>query len=191
VAKWLLIALKVVILGSFWLTVPPLLIGILVESMVIIPLRTPLQETPVYPWIQCWALGLVFLKIWIRCIMVGAFGESEYRTRLERVMRMGFARINTWEIATGIIAPVIVFLCDFLFVPFFVARTIAAFYLDSYYAQTILVRFAPLTYLLSKIALVFTVKVYKYLVTVHDEIRDSTYLIRTELTNREVETTAT
>ena len=64
--KWMVIGVKVLVLGSIWLVVIPLMIGVIFESVAVIPLRVAAQETPVYPLMQCWALGLVFLKIWMR-----------------------------------------------------------------------------------------------------------------------------
>jgi hypothetical protein len=65
-AAWALIGVQVIVLGGFWLTIPPLLIGLLFEAIFDAPLRTPINETPRYPFVQCWALGLVMLKVWTR-----------------------------------------------------------------------------------------------------------------------------
>jgi hypothetical protein len=64
--KWSIVVAKVLILSIVWLTVFPLLVGLLFETAIVIPFRTPLDESPNYPLIQCWALGLMFLKIWMR-----------------------------------------------------------------------------------------------------------------------------
>lgn len=64
--KWTTIAAKVLAVGLLWLLVPPMLLGLLLESLCLIPLRTPLMETPQFPLLQCWAVGLILLKVWIR-----------------------------------------------------------------------------------------------------------------------------
>jgi hypothetical protein len=46
--------------------VAPLLLGLLVAVVVIIPLRTPHNESPAYPLLQCWAIGLLFFCFWLR-----------------------------------------------------------------------------------------------------------------------------
>ena len=66
IMKWTSIALKVLILGSIWMTVIPLLVGLLFEAVAVVPLRVNENESPMYPVMQSWALGLVFLKIWMR-----------------------------------------------------------------------------------------------------------------------------
>ena len=48
-------------LALFWLTIPPVIIGYLLECIVVIPITLG-NETPLMPIAQCWALGLVFLK---------------------------------------------------------------------------------------------------------------------------------
>ncbi len=47
----------------------PVLIGLLFELVVVVPLRVPVDESPVFLLYQDWALGLVFLKIWTRLVL--------------------------------------------------------------------------------------------------------------------------
>jgi hypothetical protein len=63
---WTKIAAKSVTLGAIWFTVIPLLIGLLLDAAIVAPLRTPLNESPTYSLVQCWAVGLLVLKIWLR-----------------------------------------------------------------------------------------------------------------------------
>lgn len=48
----------------------PVLIGVLFDVLVVVPLRVPINESPVFFYYQDWALGLVFLKIWTRLVDV-------------------------------------------------------------------------------------------------------------------------
>ena len=45
-----------------------MLIGLLFELLVIVPMRVPVDESPVFLLYQDWALGLIFLKIWTRLV---------------------------------------------------------------------------------------------------------------------------
>lgn len=54
----------------FQVFVIPVLIGLLFELLVIVPMRVPVDESPVFLLYQDWALGLIFLKIWIRMVSV-------------------------------------------------------------------------------------------------------------------------
>ena len=46
----------------------PVLIGLLFELLVIVPMRVPIDESPVFLLYQDWALGLIFLKVWTRLV---------------------------------------------------------------------------------------------------------------------------
>lgn len=46
----------------------PGLIGLLFELVVVMPLRIPVDESPIFYFYKDWALGLVFLKIWTRLV---------------------------------------------------------------------------------------------------------------------------
>ena len=48
----------------------PVLIGLLFELLVIVPMRVPVDESPVFLLYQDWALGLIFLKIWTRLVSI-------------------------------------------------------------------------------------------------------------------------
>lgn len=52
----------------FQIFVIPVLIGLLFELLVIVPMRVPVDESPVFLLYQDWALGLIFLKIWTRLV---------------------------------------------------------------------------------------------------------------------------
>ncbi|KAK9135933.1 hypothetical protein Syun_015263 [Stephania yunnanensis] len=66
--KWCGIVCKSSILLSIWILVIPVLIGLLFELLVIVPMRVPVDESPVFLLYQDWALGLIFLKIWTRLV---------------------------------------------------------------------------------------------------------------------------
>ena len=66
ISKWALVAIKTLFLGSIWLTFIPLLVGILLDTILITPLLTPLRESPSCSIILAWSLGLLFLIAWVR-----------------------------------------------------------------------------------------------------------------------------
>lgn len=57
-----------VVIFKFQIFVIPVLIGLLFELLVIVPMRVPIDESPVFLLYQDWALGLIFLKIWTRLV---------------------------------------------------------------------------------------------------------------------------
>jgi E3 ubiquitin-protein ligase MARCH6 len=67
---WFMIVVKSFVLLSLWIFVIPVLIGLLFELLVIVPLRAPVNKSPVFLLYQDWALGLIFFKIWTRLVML-------------------------------------------------------------------------------------------------------------------------
>ena len=86
-------------------------------------------------------------------------------------------------IASNIILPIIIWLLDFFLVPYFISKCLSCF-TSSYANQTLLVRYSYYVYLMMRIGIFAGKGVHKELVALHDEMRDSRYLVGTELTNR-------
>eukprot|EP01041_Mallomonas_annulata_P006604 gene6604-13369_t len=184
-AKWNIVVIKVVILCIIWLSIYPLLVGVLFEAVVVVPLRTPLDESPSYPLVQCWALGLMFLKIWMRCVMLGAFGDNEWMRRFHLVVIRGLTNLDVYFILNKIFFPILIILLDHLVTPFFFARLLGmCIGMNSYVTKTLLVRFSFSFYVFLKLSWWGSLKLYAMLKKLHNEIRDSRYLLGTELTNR-------
>lgn len=59
----LLILTKTAIAGIVLLGVIPLLIGILFDVVIIVPLRVPLNQTPIFYLWQDWAFGVLHTKV--------------------------------------------------------------------------------------------------------------------------------
>ena len=119
-----------------------------------------------------------------RCVLTGMFGDIALRLQFEQIMIRGFAQFDAWSTFINVIVPVTRRLFDLLLVPFFAART-ASIFIQSYLLRTILVRFSVHIYIGLRILFYVIRQVYQYLVTLHNEVRDSRYLIGTKLTNRE------
>ena len=64
-------AIKSLFVAFILIGVVPLLLGLLFELVVVVPLRVPLDQTPVFfPW-QDWALGVLHTKIICAVTMMG------------------------------------------------------------------------------------------------------------------------
>ncbi|XP_047132689.1 E3 ubiquitin-protein ligase MARCHF6 isoform X1 [Hydra vulgaris] len=117
--------LSLVIIKTFVTTIAlfgfvPLLLGTFFELVVVIPLRVPLDQTPLlYLW-QDWALGILHLKIICAIIMVGP--DWWLKDAIDRVYRNGFMNINLSFILKNIIAPVCVTLLLAITAPYFAAK---------------------------------------------------------------------
>jgi len=183
--KWGWAALKCSLLASVWLTLPPLLLGVLLEAVLVVPVRTGFTETPRYPLVQCWAVGLVLLKIWTRCLLVGALGENPpFRGPIQAAVNAGLLRLDLWAAVRDVVVPVTVTLLDLLVTPYFIARVLGALLTTSYGLQTFLVRHSFAAYMASQLAGHVCGALKRQLRAVYEEIRDSRYLVGTELTNQ-------
>ena len=54
----------------------PVLIALVLELLVIVPMRVPVDETPVFLLYQDWALGFIFLKIWTTLVSTLFFNKK-------------------------------------------------------------------------------------------------------------------
>lgn len=183
VVKWTQVVVKLGIVACLWMGLPPMLVGLFVNAFFIVPLRTPLVETPQYAFGQMWIVGLILLKIWMRCVLSGVFGDIPLRFQMEQILIRGFAQFDAIMAVQRIVLPVLIPLLDFTIVPYFFAR-LCCLGLDSYLLRTCVVRFSLHAYVLLRVLAWMVARWYTYFATLHSEIRDSRYLIGTKLINR-------
>lgn len=114
---------------------------------------------------------------------MGALGDNIYRARIERVLQQGAAALDAYFVFTSIICPICIALADMLITPYFLARVAGALFTTSYAVQTALIRLSFLAYFLLSLLVHACSQLHRHLVVVYNEIRDSRYLVGTELTN--------
>jgi hypothetical protein len=93
-------------------------------------------------------------------------------------------RLDLWAAIRDVVVPVTIKLLDLLVTPFFIARVLGAVLTSSYGLQTFLVRHSFAAYLASQLAGHVCGALKRQLRAVYEEIRDSRYLVGTELTNQ-------
>ncbi|KAF3534679.1 hypothetical protein DY000_02036772 [Brassica cretica] len=88
------------LLLSIWVSFMPMLLGLLIDLMIIIPSQVPLKEPPVYLLLRDWLIGLVVLHIWTYLTMftrVNCFATVACREKLDRIKSVGINRLPwTW-----------------------------------------------------------------------------------------------
>ena len=183
-SRYCLVILKVALVGGVWLTAVPFLVGILFEVLFLVPALTQYNETPFYPLMQSWAMGLVFLKMWARGVLIGAVGGDEWRVKLERVLELGFERLDVVFVFGQIIGPILLQLLDQLLVPYFLGKIAGLCFQGDYLVQSCIMRFAYIAYLAIRLAYRALTYAARLVVRMHNEFRDSRYLLGTELANR-------
>ncbi|EWM25664.1 ring u-box domain-containing protein, partial [Nannochloropsis gaditana] len=121
----LLRAGQAALLLALWLLLLPLLVGLLFELAVILPARVPVDETPLIPLYEAWVLGLVFLKISVRCLLLGLLGNDHpWKRKFERVGANGFWNLDfTWTLR-HVVLPVLCLFLSLLLPPYFFSKSV-------------------------------------------------------------------
>lgn len=193
--QWAIALAKCGLLLALMAGVAPLILGTLFEVLVVVPLRVPIDETPVLTLSQNWALGLVFLKLWVRIMVVPVqldpFDQEEipqaaqeWQRRIDRLRQNGVLGVDfCWTMET-LVSPTLCTLADAIAIPYVAAQGIApAFLLDSPRDRAWAKRLAVPTYLAAKVALAVLKATWRSFVALHDHIRDERYLLGVQLMN--------
>nr|GMC81029.1 probable E3 ubiquitin ligase SUD1 isoform X1 [Ipomoea batatas] len=184
--KWCGIVLKSSALLSIWILVIPVLIGLLFELLVIVPMRVPIDESPVFLLYQDWALGLIFLKIWTRLVMLDQMMplvDDSWRTKFERVRQDGFSRLQGFWVLREIVVPIIMKLLTALCVPYVLARGVFPILGYPLVVNSAVYRFAWLGCLGFSLLWFCAKRFHVWFTNLHNSIRDDRYLIGRRLHN--------
>ncbi|OWM79209.1 probable E3 ubiquitin ligase SUD1 isoform X2 [Punica granatum] len=184
--KWCCIVFKSSALLSIWIFVIPVLIGLLFELLVIVPMRVPVDESPVFLLYQDWALGLIFLKIWTRLVMLDQmmpFVDESWRWKFERVREDGFSRLQGLWVLREIVLPIIMKLLTALCVPYVLARGVFPVLGYPLVVNSAVYRFAWLGCLVFSLVCFCAKRFHVWFTNLHNSIRDDRYLIGRRLHN--------
>lgn len=184
--KWCGICIKISALLSIWIFVIPVLIGLLFELLVIVPMRVPVDESPVFLLYQDWALGLIFLKIWTRLVMLDhmmPLVDDSWRVKFERVKEDGFSRLQGLWVLREIVFPIIMKLLTALCVPYVLARGVFPVLGYPLVINSAVYRFAWLGCLSFGLLCFCAKRFHIWFTNLHNSIRDDRYLIGRRLHN--------
>ncbi|KAK8364234.1 hypothetical protein V6Z12_A03G216200 [Gossypium hirsutum] len=184
--KWSAIVIKSSMLLSIWIFVIPVLIGLLFELLVIVPMRVPVDESPVFLLYQDWALGLIFLKIWTRLVMLDhmmPLVDESWRIKFERVREDGFSRLQGLWVLREIVFPIIMKLLTALCLPYVLARGVFPVLGYPLVVNSAVYRFAWLGCLGFSFLCFCAKRFHVWFTNLHNSIRDDRYLIGRRLHN--------
>ncbi|KAI3854524.1 hypothetical protein MKW92_008206 [Papaver armeniacum] len=172
ILKWGSIGLKSSALLSIWIFIIPVMIGLLFELVVIVPMRVPVDESPVFLLYQDWALGLIFLKIWTRLVML------DHMTPLvDESWRLKFERVRDDVI------PIVMKLLTALCVPYVFARGLFPVLGYSLIVNSAVYRLAWVGSLSFSVIFFCAKRFHLWFTNLHNSIRDDRYLIGRRLHN--------
>ncbi|KAF8088162.1 hypothetical protein N665_0550s0021 [Sinapis alba] len=115
------------LLFSIWVSFIPMLLGLLIDLMIIIPTQVPLSKPPVYSLLRDWLIGLVVLHIWTYLTMftrVKCFATVAWREKLKRIRSVGINTLPWTWLLRNVICPIICNLLTTLALPFWVANSL-------------------------------------------------------------------
>ncbi|XP_068141999.1 LOW QUALITY PROTEIN: E3 ubiquitin-protein ligase MARCHF6 [Drosophila tropicalis] len=183
---WARIALQyalpvMTLIGIFVLV--PLLFGLLLELVVVIPLRVPLRKTPIHFLWQDWALGVLYTKIAIALTLMGP--EWHLKRALERAYTDGLRDFDLRFVMRDLAVPVVTTFGLALAIPYVLAHMyLPIFFTDPYTRQIISRLVYPVSCIVvgSICFLLFQIKQMKKL---YLSIKVDKYLVGQRLVNYE------
>lgn len=179
--KWCIVGLKSVVAFSVLIGVIPLLFGLLLELVVVVPLRVPLDQTPVLWLWQDWALGVLYTKIACAVTMMGP--EWALRRAIERAYRDGIRALDLGLVLRELATPVIACLSLALAVPYAVAHTFVPLFVSSPQLRNVIARRVyPLVLLISIVIGIVTFQIRQF-AKLYEHIKNDKYLVGRRLVN--------
>jgi hypothetical protein len=103
---------------------------------------------------------------------------------MEMTIIRGFAHFDFWHFMKQVFLPVTIPLLDMVCFPFFLARFAGIFFPENYVLRTALVRFSLHGWMVLRLLYSGMKNVIQRVISFYQEIRDTRYLVGTELTNR-------
>ncbi|KAK1414506.1 hypothetical protein QVD17_30252 [Tagetes erecta] len=184
--KWCSIVVKSALLLSIWIFAIPVLIGLLFELLVIVPMRVPVDESPVFLLYQDWAFGLIFLKIWTQLVMLDQLAplvDDSWRVKFERVRDNGFSRLQGFWVLREIVIPIVMKLLTALCFPYVLARGVFPVFGYPLIVNSAVYRFAWVGCLGFSLVCFCGKRCHAWFNELHNSIRDDRYLIGRRLHN--------
>ncbi|XP_043490280.1 E3 ubiquitin-protein ligase MARCHF6 [Polistes fuscatus] len=183
VKHWVILGLKASVASVLLVGVIPLLFGLLLELVVVVPLRVPLEQNPVLFIWQDWALGVLYTKIATALTMMGP--DWRIRLAIERAYNEGIREMDLKFVITELAAPVICCFGLALAVPYAVAHGIVPLFVTNLQTQILIARrLYPFLLLVSLVCIViyFQIRQFKKL---YEHIKNDKYLVGQRLVNYE------
>lgn len=183
VKHWAIIGVKAFVAFFLLIGLIPLLFGLLLQLVVLVPLHVPLEQNPILFIWQDWALGVLYTKIATAITMMGP--DWRIRLAIERAYNDGIREIDLKFIVTELAAPVICCFGLALAVPYAVAYGIVPLLITNLQTQILIARrLYPFLVLINLVCIViyFQIRQFKKL---YEHIKNDKYLVGQRLVNYE------
>lgn len=183
VKHWAIIGAKAFVSSILLIGVIPLLFGLLLELVVVVPLRVPLEQNPIlFVW-QDWALGVLYTKIATAVTMMGP--EWRLKLAIERAYNDGIREMDLRFIVTELAAPLICCFGLALAVPYAVAYGLVPFFVADIQMRILIARrLYPFLLLVNLVCVAISIQIRQFR-KLYEHIKNDKYLVGQRLVNYE------
>ncbi|KAI8038972.1 E3 ubiquitin-protein ligase MARCHF6 [Drosophila gunungcola] len=169
------------LLGIFVLV--PLLFGLLLELVVVIPLRVPLRKTPIHFLWQDWALGVLYSKIAIALTLMGP--DWHLKRALERAYMDGLRDFDLKFVMRDLAVPVVTTFGLALAGPYVLAHMVFPIFLADAFVRHVVARLVyPVSFIVVG-SIYFVLFQIEQLKKLYLSIKVDKYLVGQRLVNYE------
>ncbi|XP_045450743.1 E3 ubiquitin-protein ligase MARCHF6 [Melitaea cinxia] len=180
-ALWARRAARAALAALALLGLVPLMFGLLLELVLVIPLRVPLEQSPVlFVW-QDWALGVLYTKIVCALTMMGP--DWSMRRAIEKAYRDGIREMDLKFILRCVAAPLVRWLGLALAVPYALAHSVAPLLLSSPAQRNLLARRVYPALLLLVLFAALALFQIRQFTKLYEHIKNDKYLVGQRLVN--------
>ncbi|XP_053677387.1 E3 ubiquitin-protein ligase MARCHF6 isoform X2 [Anopheles nili] len=184
VKHWISIATSyamIMVVFVLMLGVIPLMFGLLLELVVVIPLRVPPDQTPVLFLWQDWALGVLYTKIACALTLMGP--DWALKRAIEQAYRDGLGHMNLSFIVRELGLPVITCFGLALAVPYVIAHSILPVFFTNPLTRTLIARQIYPFFLLIAFVIGIVVLQVRQFKKLYVAIKNDKYLVGQRLVN--------
>ncbi|XP_053953116.1 E3 ubiquitin-protein ligase MARCHF6 [Anastrepha ludens] len=172
-----------VLIFVLMLGVIPLLFGLLLELVVVIPLRVPFYQTPIHFLWQDWALGVLYTKIAIALTLMGP--DWHLKRALERAYRDGLRDIDLKFLIRELATPVITSFGLALAIPYVIAHSILPIFFKNSVTRLEISRVAYPVFFIIVVVIAYIYFEIKQFKKLYVAIKVDKYLVGQRLVNYE------
>ncbi|XP_015110584.1 E3 ubiquitin-protein ligase MARCH6 isoform X2 [Diachasma alloeum] len=183
IKHWAIVSVRASIAFILLVGVIPLLFGLLLELVVVVPLRVPLEQNPILFIWQDWALGVLYTKIATAITMMGP--EWKLRTAIEKAYNDGVREMDLKFVITELAAPVICVFGLALAIPYAIAYGIIPLFVTNLQTQILIARrLYPFLLLIISVCVLITFHIRQFR-KLYEHIKNDKYLVGQRLVNYE------
>ncbi|XP_011314969.1 E3 ubiquitin-protein ligase MARCH6 isoform X2 [Fopius arisanus] len=183
IKHWAIVSVRASIAFVLLVGVIPLLFGLLLELVVVVPLRVPLEQNPILFIWQDWALGVLYTKIATAITMMGP--EWKLRIAIERAYNDGVREMDLKFVITELAAPVICVFGLALAIPYAIAYGIIPLFVTNLQTQILIARrLYPFLLLIISVCVLITFHIRQFR-KLYEHIKNDKYLVGQRLVNYE------